>query len=142
MVQPRADIIKMFYTQIVFISCILEKKFLCSSSRRFLYRSRPYWRFLSFSSSERFWYLSCASFWSFSFFFFFYNSYLSFLYIDKKIENTLSVFLYALKINFLHHNFLYQNFLHQSILHQNFFHQNFLYQNFLYQNQKKFLCHQ
>ena len=86
--QPRVDIIKKFYTHIVFISWILEKKLPYSSSRRFLYRSWLYWRFSSFSSSERFlycsqaywhflsvssserfWYLSRASSWSFSLFF-------------------------------------------------------------------------
>ena len=37
--QPRTDTTKMFYTQLIFISCILEKNFLYSSSKRFLYRS-------------------------------------------------------------------------------------------------------
>ena len=45
----RADIAKMFYTQIVFISYILEKKFLYSFSMRFLYYSRSHWCFFSFS---------------------------------------------------------------------------------------------
>ena len=42
----------MFHTQVLFIYCILEKKFLYSSSIKFLYRWQPYWHF-SFSSSER-----------------------------------------------------------------------------------------
>ena len=54
----------MFYTQIVFISCILEIFFLYLPSRRLLYRSRPYWRFFSFFYSERFLHRSQA-YWRF-----------------------------------------------------------------------------
>ena len=80
--QPRVDITKNVLYSDSLISCILEKKknythplkdsyifhdridasFFSSSSERFLYRSRAYWRFLSFSSLERFWYLSRAFF--------------------------------------------------------------------------------
>ena len=92
--------IQISYTQIVFISCILEIFFLCSSFRRFLHHLRPYWCFCSFSSTERFlyrlgaywsfllfsswerfWYLSRASFRRFSLRF--SNIYLPFLYIEK-----------------------------------------------------------
>ena len=75
---------------------------LCfSSSKRFLYCSRPCWHFFSFPCSERFLYLSRAYWHLFSFFkndfstfhepflkiflCFFDNNYLSFLYIEKKI---------------------------------------------------------
>ena len=125
--QPRADIKDIFYTQPVFISYILEKDFLYSSYRRFLYRSRPYWRFFSFSfperfpyrswaywhflffsCSERFWYLLRSFFESFSlllllllFWVFFEIILLTFLSIEKNLQkNILSVFLYVSKINF------------------------------------------
>ena len=86
--QPSADIIKNVLYSYSLYFLHLENFLLYSSSRRFLYRSRPYWRlfsfssskrflylsqaywrFLLFSSSEGFWYLSRASFWSFSLFF-------------------------------------------------------------------------
>ena len=74
---------KMFDTQTVFIffiSCILEKIFLYSSSKRSLYRSQPYWCFFSFSSLEHFGNF-CEPLLEDFLVFFFYDSYLSFLYI-------------------------------------------------------------
>ena len=61
-----------------------------------------YWRLFSFSYSERFlyyseifWYLSRASFWSFSFFF--DNSYMSLLYIEKKFKEIFYQFFICFK---------------------------------------------
>ena len=92
---------KISYTQIVFISCILENYFLWSSSRRFLHRSRPYWRFFLFLIQKYFYtaqehtdaiclFLLQNNLYIFHVLLFeaflcvFDNIYLPFLYIEKK----------------------------------------------------------
>ena len=83
--QPRADIIKnvLYSNSLYFLHSrkkisVLILFFFSFSSERFLYRSRAYWHSLSFSSSERF--------------HVFDNNYLTFLYIEKKFKNILTVF--------------------------------------------------
>ena len=95
------------YTQLIYCFPSLE---------RLLFRSRWYWYFFSFPSSERFWCLSRASFQSFSLFFvvFFFMFFNPFNIYTKKKKIIVILFFF--------------NFLHQDFLHQNFF----------YQNQKKF----
>ena len=58
--------------------------------------------------SQRFWYLSLISFWSFSLFFYIYSP---FLCIQKKCIKIFLVVILVFFI-FLHHNFFHQNFLH------------------------------
>ena len=117
--QPRGDIIKnILYSATLFTSFHIFYIFLLySSSRRFSYCSRPYWRFfsfsssgrflfcsqaywhlLSFSSSERFCYILQAFFESFSLFF--DNILLTFLYKEKIFKKNIfyQLFLYAFKM--------------------------------------------
>ena len=113
--QPRADIIKKIYTQIVVISYIPQKKFCILILQKILILFTTiltllfffFFRKISISLTS----ILALFFFSFFrkilvpfvcfffnlFFVFFYNSYLSFLYIKRNLKNVLSVFLYALE---------------------------------------------
>ena len=96
----------------------------------------------SFSSSERFWYLSGASFWSFSCVF--DNSYLSFLSKNISISILYEYFMNCFEQRlgscfFIH--ILYLIFFIK-IFFTRIFILDFSHQNLLHQNQKKFLYHQ
>ena len=124
----------MFYTQVVFISCILEKNFLYSSSiiysyivhnhtdtflflpQKDIYRSRAYWLFLSFSSSERFWYFSRASFWSFSLFFFIIVICHFYIYRKKNLKILYQFFYTSIFMNHLKSNKFFCNIYSANIL--------------------------
>ena len=118
-----------------FLFFFFFKKILISILRHFI------WAF-SFSSSERFWYLSGASFWSFSCVF--DNSYLSFLSKNISISILYEYFMNCFEQRlgscfFIH--ILYLIFFIK-IFFTRIFILDFSHQNLLHQNQKKFLYHQ
>ena len=120
--QPRLDKIKnVLYSGGLYFLHSRKKFSILILYNIFLYRSQPYWHFsfssseryisltsiltlLSFSSSERFWYFSRASFWSFSLFFFIIVICHFYIYRKKNLKILYqffytSIFMNHLKLN-------------------------------------------
>ena len=134
----------MFYTKIVFISCILEKKFHTQSlkdsyivhdhieaSFLFLLQKDFYIApenidaFCFFLLQKDFGTFYVVLFWNF-FLFFFIIAICHFHIYKKNFKNI---------FNFFHPNFLHQNFLHQKFLYQNFYIVNNILRNLFFLKQ-------
>ena len=152
----------MFYTQIVFISCILEKIFLYISFRRlftlfttiltllvfFFFRSisvslrNKLSLFVFFFFRNILVHFTCFFLQLFCPFFFFDNNYFSFFIYKKKfVKKYFTYFLCALKLNFwiwVFFSFFYQNIIHLNFLHQNFLHYSFFIRLFCIKIRRNF----